>query len=85
MAKIRRPRQQRKREVWLFHSTWGLTLLSLAMLLIGFLAGWFLRPVITGNSQSGAQEPMARAVAQTRHFLGNPDAPITMLEFSDFQ
>ena len=34
---------------------------------------------------SSAQTLMASMVAKTRHFRGNPDAPVTILEFSDFQ
>ncbi len=39
----------------------------------------------TGAPQ-GIRETLEKAVAeQTRHFKGNPDAPITIVEFSDFK
>ncbi|MFQ5595613.1 MAG: hypothetical protein ACE5HA_15810 [Anaerolineae bacterium] len=34
---------------------------------------------------SSAQSLMDSMVAQTRHLRGNPDAPVTIIEFSDFQ
>lgn len=37
----------------------------------------------SGNQSAGTL--MDSVVAQTRHFKGNPDAPITIIEFGDFQ
>lgn len=34
---------------------------------------------------SNLDEIMAEVVAQTRHFKGDPNAPVTIIEFSDFQ
>jgi len=34
---------------------------------------------------NGREELMQYLASQTRHFLGNPDAPVVMFEFSDFQ
>jgi len=52
-------------------------------------------PVISGNSPAAVptkdedqaaiqQDVMAALVEETRHFRGDPDAPITIIEFSDF-
>lgn len=36
-------------------------------------------------SQPGNQEVMAYLESETRHFKGDPNAPVTMIEFSDFK
>jgi hypothetical protein len=83
---------------------------GLVMLIIGVLAGYFGRPVVTPQplnsmpvASAGAANPsaatntdpptgnpspstlMEAVVAQTRHFKGDPNAPITIIEFGDFQ
>lgn len=74
------------------------------MLVIGLLIGYYVRPVIQGQVQSGASvnadlpiviptadnseaqaQLMETVVAQTRHFRGDPNAPVTIVEFADFQ
>ncbi len=43
-------------------------------------------PEVSANPQPRNQEElMAYLVAQTRHFKGSADAPVTIIEFSDFQ
>lgn len=52
-------------------------------------------PAVVNQAESSATQPaeastgnedlMAAVVAQTRHFLGSPDAPVTMIELSDFK
>lgn len=37
----------------------------------------------TGNERN--EDAMAYLVSQTRHFRGDPDAPVTLVEFGDFQ
>ena len=43
-------------------------------------------PATPNADQLARQQQMMQAViAQTRHFKGSPDAPVTMIEFGDFQ
>ena len=82
--------------------SWVITLiLAPIMLLIGFGAGYLLRPTIGEQSPVASEgterpAPTAQAAArdtvdtaavtsQVRHFLGDPGAPVTMIEFGDFQ
>jgi len=37
------------------------------------------------EEQASREEMMAFIVSQTRHFVGNPEAAITIVEFGDFQ
>lgn len=65
-------------------------------LVAGMLAGFFGRPLVTArpldstvtsaNPAAGKAVPsMDAVVAQTRHFKGNANAPVTIIEFGDFQ
>lgn len=42
-------------------------------------------PTQPAAASSGNEDLMTAVVAQTRHFLGSPDAPVTMIELSDFK
>lgn len=69
-------------------------------ILVGGLAGFFLYPVVIPESAAApladiadsgqinkpdAQQTIMTAVADgSRHFLGDPSAPITLIEFADF-
>jgi protein-disulfide isomerase len=44
-----------------------------------------LPPSNSSSGQPSAMTLMDAVVAQTRHFKGNPDAPVTIIEFADFQ
>lgn len=70
----------------------------LAGLVIGLFIGYSGRPSTTApqatrtpvlpgqaRSASGAPTLMDTLIAQTRHFKGDPNAPVVIIEFSDFQ
>jgi hypothetical protein len=42
-------------------------------------------PPSSGSGQAGNQEVMAFLIRETRHFKGDTDAPVTIIEFSDFK
>lgn len=81
--------------------SWAKPLVGVVMLIIGLLGGYFGRTFIGGaedqaaipqaiapvQSQGGAgnEELMTYLVSQVRHFRGDPDAPVTLIEFGDFQ
>ena len=76
---------------------WRMLVVGLA---VGVLAGFFGRPLVTprplndpaavaaGEAPGQAVEPpgvMAAVITQTRHFKGDAQAPVTLIEFGDFQ
>ncbi len=86
--------------------SWATPILGLAMLVIGLLGGYFLRPLTLAQSPNtttatsvtappaavattdpaAAQQNLMKAVLpKVRHFRGDPNAPVTMIEFGDFQ
>ncbi|MCI0549935.1 MAG: DsbA family protein [Anaerolineae bacterium] len=83
--------------------SWATPVVGLMMLVLGLLGGYYLRPLILGQSSStvpivapvaaisttdnsaAQQDLMKTVVAQTRHFRGDPNAPVTIIEFGDFQ
>jgi hypothetical protein len=79
--------------------SWATPVVGVVMLMIGLLAGYYGHPLIGGTKEQAAvpqsiapsqagggnEELMAYLVSQTRHFTGNPDALVTLIEFGDFQ
>ncbi len=84
--------------------SWATPIVGLIMLVVGLLAGYFVRPVLPGvastptpvavaqattasptQNPAAAQELMKYLVGQAKHFEGDANAPVTMIEFSDFQ
>jgi hypothetical protein len=74
---------------------WRIPALSGFMLVIGLFIGYLSRPAIearftaqpTVAPDSGQTLEALRVElqAQTRHYLGSADAPVTLIEFGDFQ
>jgi len=79
--------------------SWATPLVGVVMLIIGLLGGYYGRPLVNNTKEpvtvpesiappqagAGNEELMAYLVSQTRHFKGNPDASVTLIEFGDFQ
>lgn len=92
--------------------SWWTPALAVIMLVVGLLAGYFGRPLITkGSAGDGATTPtqsvaaavtqpgtatptvdpaqikqlMDSIVSQTKNFQGDPNATVTLIEFSDYQ
>lgn len=83
--------------------SWATPVVGLLMLLVGLLAGYFVRPVVSPLLNKATSTPTVSAEAATsdtsssqpglkdyvvekvQHFLGDPNAPVTVIEFSDFQ
>lgn len=77
---------------------WAIPALALLIVFAGIFIGFSKLPLVItkGQVSSLAREAVKTpanerealtqiATAQTRHFKGDPDAPVTILEFSDFQ
>lgn len=94
--------------------SWATPVVGVVMLIIGLLAGYFIRPLLTSitsaettpvaaipptqsaagstavapdatNQAANLEELMAYLVPQVKHFKGDENAPVTIIEFSDFQ
>ena len=77
---------------------WTIPALALLIVSAGIFIGFSKRPQLATKdvesslareavkTPANEQEALAQiATAQTRHIKGDPDAPVTILEFSDFQ
>lgn len=87
--------------------SWATPIVGVVLLVVGLLAGYFGRPLISPPPASEAageapmsvqteapqptmdpetrQQLMAYLLPQVRHFKGEAEAPVTIIEFSDFQ
>ena len=61
---------------------WVANLIMLVLgIIIGFMGHWLIASAATPSGASGFDG----IVSKTRHFRGNSNAPVTLIEFSDFQ
>ncbi len=58
---------------------------GLAMFVLGGFAGYWGRPFLTPPPPDPRQAMLDSVIKRTRHFKGNANAPVTMIEFSDYQ
>jgi len=81
--------------------SWATPILGVLMLVVGLLAGYFGRPMIASKAEptvpaaavqstnpteeAQRQEMMTFLVGQVKHFKGDANAPVTIIEFSDYQ
>ncbi len=103
-------REKKSAAVTIVIQSWATPIAAILMLVAGFFAGFYSRPLLNGGTtpeQAGSatagevavlpsptadpdraaqQQALMEAVTSvTRHFRGSPDAPVTIIEFSDFQ
>ncbi len=103
--------EQRDQPALIIHiQSWATPIIGLAMLIIGLLVGYYVRPLTlaqastTSNASlttpaavtppaaipttdpSAAQQGLMESlIPKVRHFRGEPNAPVTIIEFGDFQ
>jgi uncharacterized protein YneF (UPF0154 family) len=77
--------------------SWWIPIVGVVMLLVGLVGGFFLRPLVPGKqtaeqaTQKPTMDPATRQqlmdylLPNVKHFKGDANAPVTLLEFSDFQ
>jgi hypothetical protein len=81
--------------------SWATPIVGVLMLVVGLLAGYFGRPMVASKAEptvpaaavqsanptevAQRQEMMTFLVGQVKHFKGDPNAPVTIIEFSDYQ
>ena len=99
---IEEPATKEKAAITINIQSWATPIIALLMLVIGFFAGFYLRPGGAAVQQPAAvaqvstpeqpqtdpaanEQLMSFLTSQERHTLGDPDAPVTIFGFSDFQ
>ena len=80
--------------------SWATPIVGAVMLVLGLLVGYYGRPLMLNQARTEASvnaviptadnsvaqaKLMTTVLAQTRHFRGDPNAPVTIIEFADFQ
>jgi hypothetical protein len=83
--------------------SWATPIVGIIMLVIGALAGFYVRPTVLGQLSDNPSETspvvalptedrsadkqrlMASLIPKVRHFIGDSNAPVTIIEFGDFK
>lgn len=79
--------------------SWATPILGVVILIVGFFGGYYGRsllndtpdviettqPVVPPQAGAGDEDVMASLLAKVRHLKGDPNAPVTLVEFGDFQ
>lgn len=80
------PARAKRRRYTAFHfESKSIPLVAFVCLAAGFLLGFLSQPVIVSAiTTASTGDRMQTTIAQTRHFIGSEDAPVTIIEFSDF-
>ncbi len=96
---------QKQPAVTITIQSWATPIVGVAMLVLGLLVGYYLRPFILAQSSNATtasivtapvaipttdqtetqQSLMASLIPKVRHFKGDQNAPVTIIEFGDFQ
>jgi hypothetical protein len=58
---------------------------NLIMLVLGIIIGFTGHWLLTAATASAPASPFDATIKRTRNFKGNANAPVTIVEFSDFQ
>ncbi len=72
------PKVKRKRSAWVG------VIVNILMLVFGVIIGFIGRPIVMPPPDPQAVM-LQKVMAATRHFKGNANAPVTIVEFADFQ
>lgn len=80
--------------------SWATPIVGIVLLVIGLFGGYYGRPIFDDTQEvldvaqptiaapqanAGNEDAMASLLPQIRHFRGDPNAPVTLVEFGDFQ
>ena len=79
--------------------SWATPIVGVVMLIIGLFGGYYGRTLLGNNidrvaipptiasapTGGGSEEMMTYLVSQARHFTGDANALVTLIEFGDFQ
>ena len=85
-APVVKPKRKRRQAFTINLQSRTIPVVALVALVIGFIGGFLSQPlIVSGLAAASTQNRVGEAAEQTRHFIGAENAPVTIIEFSDFQ